>query len=1006
MGFRESIAKMLGKNAGGEEAGLSLLIEEEGISFYASPGDLATIKSDNAGGVASTQHVALTMLCESGQAQPISNGFFLPSESVACLDDDILSILQLPPRAPLQFQIKVEGKSTHPAFKVSAFVLIDGESYPINRKGPILSNTSRDKYTLTAPQLLALDAIDIHAVMSPDDRGEGSNLRLIATLQQAKRDGLDINLSHFDNINVAEAERIGLTVSKLPDGSIELSPTLGDGTPYSDLLTRWAQLDPEADEGAMRIGNRIVLLDKQKMEGIREVFASRRIPADQVARFMETPTAFIDAALVDLDTGFSVRVDGVGTMRHIAIGELDAKGADWFTQEGQPSPPQVLSGLIQSEEDADRIEQEIAAAHRDGASTVVIDGQEIDISDENAVTAVIEKARKGLTEPDSAPEEDAQPDENEKRQKVSVLIKDADEQREELLALAADACPSQEPDWSLYQRTPFPHQKAGIDWLVGLGEQAQHADAEQLYRMQGCLLADDMGLGKTFMALVSLSELMRRQRSAGKAVKPVLVVAPLSLLENWEEEVEKTFKRSPFRDIVVLQGGRDLKRFRIPNTERETVQIANMADGEIDMASLRYALHVGPEAGPDRLDMDARLVLTTYQTLRDYQFSLCRIDWGTVIFDEAQNIKNPNTGVTCAAKALKSSFKVLATGTPVENSLLDFWCVMDTAQPGLLGDWPAFREEYVKPILKAEDEDRNQVRQDVGKKLRQAVGRFMLRRTKEEELTGLPKKSIFGGAIHEPAGGVEPMPALARTMRGAQLQAYNQVLDNYQSRRHEEVQGLAISSLHQLRSISLHPRLQEGDITALTTARDVRSVMAESAKLEALLQTLDDIRARKEKVIIFLITKKLQMLLKLWLDRLYGLDVGIINGDTKAVSTKADDATRKGMIREFEARAGFNILIMSPVAAGVGLTVVGANNVIHLERHWNPAKEAQASDRVYRIGQEKAVNIYLPAAHHPERDAFDVHLHRLLDGKLLLKDAVVTTEAVSEAEMLKGMGLG
>ena len=182
--------------------------------------------------------------------------------------------------------------------------------------------------------------------------------------------------------------------------------------------------------------------------------------------------------------------------------------------------------------------------------------------------------------------------------------------------------------------------------------------------------------------------------------------------------------------------------------------------------------------------------------------------------------------------------------------------------------------------------------------------------------------------------------------------------------------------------------------------------MAESAKLEALLQTLDDIRARKEKVIIFLITKKLQMLLKLWLDRLYGLDVGIINGDTKAVSTKADDATRKGMIREFEARAGFNILIMSPVAAGVGLTVVGANNVIHLERHWNPAKEAQASDRVYRIGQEKAVNIYLPAAHHPERDAFDVHLHRLLDGKLLLKDAVVTTEAVSEAEMLKGMGLG
>ena len=1004
MGFRESIANILGRKSAQDEAGLSVLTEDEGISFYTSPDELDEIKSGNASSLAGAQHVALTMLCESGQADSISNGFFVPSESIACLEEDILSILQLPPRAPLKFEIKLDGKSTHPGFKVSAFVLLDGEPYPINRKGPILSNTSRDKYTLTPPQLLALDAIDIHAAMPADEKGEGSNLRLIATLQQAKRDGLDINLSHFDNINVAEAERIGLTVSKLPDGSIELSPTLGDGTPYAELLSRWAQLDPGADEGTMRIGNRIMLLDKKKMEGIREVFSSRRIPADQVARFMEAPTAFIDAALVDLDTGFSVRVDGVGTMRHIAIGELDAKGADWFSQEGKPAAPQVLGGLIQSEEDADRIEQEIQAARGDGASTVVVDGQEIDISDEEAVSAIIEKARKNLSEPDVVLEEAEQPDE--KRQKVSVLVKDAEERREELLAMADRVAPSSEPDWSLYKRSPFPHQRAGIDWLVGLGEQAQNADAEQFYRMQGCLLADDMGLGKTFMALVSLSELMQRQRKAGNAVKPVLVVAPLSLLENWEEEVEKTFTRSPFRDIVVLQGGRDLKRFRIPNTQRETVQIANMTDGEVDMATLRYALHVGPEAGPDRLDMDARLVLTTYQTLRDYQFSLCRIDWGTVIFDEAQNIKNPNTGVTCAAKALKSSFKVLATGTPVENSLLDFWCVMDTAQPGLLGDWPAFREQYVKPILKADDEERNRVRQEVGNDLRQAVGRFMLRRTKEEELQGLPKKSIFGGAITEPAGDVQPMPALAGTMTGVQLQTYDQVLDDYQSRRHEEIQGLAISSLHQLKTISLHPRLQDGDIADLSSSKNVRGVMAESAKLEAMLNTLDEIRARKEKVIVFLITKKLQVLLKVWLDRLYGLDVGIINGDTKAVSSKKDDATRKGLIREFEAASGFNIIIMSPVAAGVGLTVVGANNVIHLERHWNPAKEAQASDRVYRIGQEKPVNIYLPAAHHPERDAFDVHLHRLLDNKLLLKDAVVTTEAVSEEEMLKGMGLG
>jgi len=168
---------------------------------------------------------------------------------------------------------------------------------------------------------------------------------------------------------------------------------------------------------------------------------------------------------------------------------------------------------------------------------------------------------------------------------------------------------------------------------------------------------------------------------------------------------------------------------------------------------------------------------------------------------------------------------------------------------------------------------------------------------------------------------------------------------------------------------------------------------------------LDAIQKGGEKVILFMVTKRLQRLLKLWLDQIYGLDVAIINGDTAAVSKKSDVLSRKQLITEFEAKAGFNILIMSPVAAGVGLTVVGANHVVHLERHWNPAKEAQASDRVYRIGQKKPVSIHLPAVLHPEYDAFDVHLDRLLRGKLMLKDAVVTPEVVSENEVLKSMGL-
>ena len=187
--------------------------------------------------------------------------------------------------------------------------------------------------------------------------------------------------------------------------------------------------------------------------------------------------------------------------------------------------------------------------------------------------------------------------------------------------------------------------------------------------------------------------------------------------------------------------------------------------------------------------------------------------------------------------------------------------------------------------------------------------------------------------------------------------------------------------------------------------RAVRSVMSESGKLAVLLGTLDEIAAKSEKVILFLVNKQIQRLLKLWLDQVYDLDIAIVNGDTKAVAGGRNTTTRKGLIRTFEAKPGFNILIMSPVAAGVGLTVVGANHVVHVERHWNPAKEAQASDRVYRIGQEKDVHIHLPAVLHPDLDSFDVHLDRLLRGKILLKDAVVTPEPVSEDALMESLGL-
>jgi SNF2 family DNA or RNA helicase len=243
-------------------------------------------------------------------------------------------------------------------------------------------------------------------------------------------------------------------------------------------------------------------------------------------------------------------------------------------------------------------------------------------------------------------------------------------------------------------------------------------------------------------------------------------------------------------------------------------------------------------------------------------------------------------------------------------------------------------------------------------------------------------------------------------MSGAQLRAYDAVLDNYRSQRAtEDMRGRALGVLQNLREISLHPWLRQESHLLAGNAKEARTRMSESGKLVVLLNVLDRISKREEKVILFMVTKRLQRVVKLWLDQIFDLNISIINGDTAAVPKKSDVLTRKQLIAKFEAQAGFNVLIMSPVAAGVGLTVVGANHVVHVERHWNPAKEAQASDRVYRIGQKKEVHIHLPIALHPRHDSFDVHLDRLLRGKLMLKDAVVTPEIVGEVEMIQSMGL-
>ncbi|WP_062460801.1 DEAD/DEAH box helicase [Demequina soli] len=1007
MGLRDIIRSVLQHDETVEPgSGFQVTVDSDGVNAIAGPDEYQAIVAGTGAPLATAQLILLRMLAEQGLADEIPRGFQIGSRSATALDGEAAELLALPPRYAGRFTTAITSHTANTRFAVRVSGEVDGVETPVRLKGPVMRIAGAE-FLATPAQAAALDAVARHSELEPAARTEAVNTSLVASLQRAATEGMDIDLAHFTTggWTTAVPEAVGITATRTDEGGLILSPAVA-GLDAAAAESRWHQVRGRSS-GVLRIGKGLIVLEERSMAAVEEVLTNRAVAPEDVEAFLKTPSAFLDAALVDLDIGFSVRVEGIGRIEHVDFGEGSSSNLDWFASDTLPKLADVLVHLLRTPDDVARFERQYEAAKVQGADCLRFDAELIDIADPGAVKTALESATDRIENgrSDVAPVA-KRAAASEPTEKVGFLLHEADRVETALADRAREAALPHTPDYSGLLRQPFPHQREGIEWMLRLMTAARGEDHDQMYRLQGALLADDMGLGKTFMTLVAIAELARAVEDDGRPAKPVLVVAPLSLIENWEDEVAKTFASSPFSEIVALQSGRDLRRFRRSGSGRETAQAVAAIDdsGRVKDGELRISLKVGPQAGAERLDKPGRLVLATYETLRDYQFSLSQIDWGVVVFDEAQALKNPDSMRTRAAKAIKADFKLLATGTPVENSLGEFWCLVDTAQPGLLGDWTDFRERYIVPAQDAEPTESDALRARLGRELREAVGAFMLRREKEDHLDGLPPKYLHT-ALAAPAGAlIVKDPALARSMPAAQRAAYEGHLQRLHSASGEGSEA-ALAVLMALRLASLHPELGvRGARPSIPVDADVaRRQLGDSAKLTVTMDVLRDIQARGEKAIVFAMSKDLQMLLALWLQFELGVMPHVINGDTAATSGGRSQS-RKELIADFENADGFNVIVMSPIAAGVGLTVVGANHVIHLERHWNPAKEAQATDRVYRIGQTRDVHVHLPAATHPDFDSFDVLLDRLLASKLLVRDAVMAPGVVSEAEMFAAFG--
>jgi hypothetical protein len=440
-----------------------------------------------------------------------------------------------------------------------------------------------------------------------------------------------------------------------------------------------------------------------------------------------------------------------------------------------------------------------------------------------------------------------------------------------------------------------PYQKAGYNWLQFLNK----------FNFGGCL-ADDMGLGKTVQTLAML----QYQKEAGVKSASLLVM-PTSLIYNWELEASKF---TPELKVFIYGG---------TNREKNVEQFQHY-----DLILTSY--------GIARIDIDL---------LSSYYFNY-------IILDESQAIKNPGSNIARSVRKLNSKYKLVLTGTPIENSTLDLWSQMTFVNPGLLGNQTFFKNEFVVPIEKRKDEKKKE-------KLYHLIKPFILRRHKSQVATDLPEKI-------EKTEICKMSPDQEEKYEEIKSMYRNKILENIESSGLKNSQFLLLQGLTMLRQVANHPKMLDEKYTS------------DSGKMESVLYMLESILSGGHKILIFSQFVKHLTLFKDYLIK-NKINFAYLDGSTK---------DRQEQVEKFQNEDEVQVFLISLKAGGLGLNLTKAEYVFILDPWWNPAIEAQAVDRAYRIGQKNKVITYKFIT----KGTVEEKILSLQKNKLRIANDLITTE--------------
>lgn len=495
-----------------------------------------------------------------------------------------------------------------------------------------------------------------------------------------------------------------------------------------------------------------------------------------------------------------------------------------------------------------------------------------------------------------------------------------------------------------------PYQVEGFRWLARLASLGF-----------GGILADEMGLGKTLQMIA----LVKSLRDSGQLGGPVLVACPASLVFNWADEFARF---APDVPVCALEGSR---------AHREALLFR--ATQGIDEGRV---LGCGDDAGEDARTTGERIagassadvpcvIVASYDRVRIDGAQLARVEWGLVVLDEAQYIKNHATKTTRAVKRLRSRLRFALTGTPVENRLSELWSIFDFLMPGFLGSYERFRERYELGII-GEDEE-------AAARLRALIEPFVLRRRKADVLTDLPAKlesiryvplgreqrRLYDGAeqrLREDLNAQKRQNASRANRRGHIPDAEKSAVE-------------VLAELTRLRQIALDPALV------------FENYKGGAEKLGAIMELVDEAMEAGRKVLVFSQFTSYLDVLSAELDR-RGIGHFAITGATPK-------RERVRLVNEFNANET-PVFLVSLKAGGTGLNLTGASVVVHADPWWNAAATDQATDRAHRIGQNREVDVYKVVA----KGTIEERIVALQQAKRDLADSVI---AATGGEALAGL---